>query len=462
MFKNYIPADFGLNPDVIINDLTNSYFCKENLKSDFRRILEFDFSNSNSKIEKGVYDILKESKTIIHSLEYSAKSIYFYTPNDPLLGSSSTDTTKQYYLHKISMPSAWNIETGSSSVTVGLIDSGVNFSNNDIDSSRFSTYDATGLGREAYAPVISHGTMTGGIIAASTNNSTYIAGICQNVLIKNIRADVPANNYEETVSSIISSINYATSQNIPIINYSGGFYYQDLYNNALYDNGQNDGGAALRQAIINYDGLVVVASGNGYFNLNSTPCYPSSWDLPNVISVGASNVNDNIWCWPQNHNNNSIDDDGSNYSNIHVHLFAPGEDIISTSGTSTSKESGTSFAAPQVAAVAALVLSKYPSMTTYDLKDTILSNVDVISSLSNYCTSGGRLNAQMALSNPVYHSHNHTFNYQSAGQYKHRAYCECGDYLMEFHIWDEGYTWMNNNGVTFGYCDLCGGTMRVW
>jgi hypothetical protein len=88
----------------------------------------------------------------------------------------------------------------------------------------------------------------------------------------------------------------------------------------------------------------------------------------------------------------------SNYGATTVHLGAPGVDILSCQpGNLYQFLSGTSMATPHVAGVAALVLSKTPTLTTAQLKSAIINNTDPIPSLSGRTISGGRLNAAKAV-----------------------------------------------------------------
>ena len=94
--------------------------------------------------------------------------------------------------------------------------------------------------------------------------------------------------------------------------------------------------------------------------------YPGNYDLDNIIVVGASDENDEKSSF-------------SNYGATNVDIFAPGSNIYSTTydgGYGTN--SGTSFAAPYVAGAAALLLSKYPNLSTAELKRTIMQNVDIV------------------------------------------------------------------------------------
>jgi len=179
---------------------------------------------------------------------------------------------------------------------------------------------------------------------------------------------------------VANAINYATNQGIHILNASFAF---DKYEPAHY------------QAISNYPGLFVAAAGNNGTNNDTTPRYPASYVLSNIISVGASTEANTRAIWTNGQ--------ASNYGKTSVHLFAPGDNILSTTklidliaGPLYGRKSGTSMAAPQVTGVAALMLSKNPNLTPLQIRTYIVNNVDTASAFSN-SISGGRLNAQRAL-----------------------------------------------------------------
>ena len=130
--------------------------------------------------------------------------------------------------------------------------------------------------------------------------------------------------------------------------------------------------------------LFVASAGNDGTNNDVTPRYPSSYNVPNVIAVAATDNRDLLAPF-------------SNYGPTSVHLAAPGSNILSTTpGDLYQYLSGTSMAVPHVSGTAALVLSRCP-MDTATLKSTLLSTVDAIPVLTGKVLTGGRLNANAAI-----------------------------------------------------------------
>jgi len=115
------------------------------------------------------------------------------------------------------------------------------------------------------------------------------------------------------------------------------------------------------------------------------PVYSASYDSVNIISVAATDSNDQLASF-------------SHYGQMSVDLAAPGTNIWSTylDGNYASM-SGTSMATPHVSGVAVLVKAVNPSLTSAQIKNIILSTEDVKSSLSGKVASGGRLNVYKSL-----------------------------------------------------------------
>lgn len=302
---------------------------------------------------------------------------------------------EQWALSKISLPQAWDWTTGSGDVLVGVIDGQIDITHSDLDervdrylSRNFvqSSHESTNTSFE------SHATAVAGIIGAETNihldengESEGIAGTCWNVTLVCLRAFNTAG--EGRSSAVASAINYAEANNIPILNLSAGWNA----GHAHYDQ-------ALNSVINNYSGLFVCSVGNTASNNDVVAHYPSNFVHSRLIAVGASTANDTVW-------------EHSSYGANNVDLFAPGHNILSTVKRDTygneayERGSGTSYAAPYVAGVAALLLSTHPDLTAAELKQIIMNNVDTSSAFAGKCVSGGRLNAFKAVSTDEIHSY---------------------------------------------------------
>ena len=336
---------------------------------------------------------------------------------------SSNDpyTSNQWGLEKIKAYDAWDIEKGNSTLTVGNIDSGIKQTHEDL----IGNMSDLSCGTDPYTDSIDHGTKTAGIIGAVGNNGKGISGVCWNIKIASLKACIGTS--DEVPQLVIAAIEYAKVNNIKLLNFSGGFYSNQIYDDDII---------SLRNAIATYNGLIVVAAGNENLeivdeNSDGVKLYPQSFNLDNIIVVGASNINDERWV------SNQIK--ASNYSSTIVDLFAPGMNIYTTSKNSTQAykyDTGTSMSAPFVTGIAALIWSVEPNLTATQVKSRIMQNVDPIPALSNMCVSGGRLNAQKALEA---HAHNKlTCTYASktirTGHYVNCNYCDYSTF--EAHMWN--------------------------
>ncbi|KAK0039148.1 S8 family serine peptidase [Biomphalaria pfeifferi] len=290
---------------------------------------------------------------------------------------------------------AWLKTRGSDKIVVAVLDSGVDYTHPDLvgniwfrpdnvpqykddELGNFDDFRGFNAAENQSDPMDDngHGTHCAGIIGAEGNNDEGIAGINWNVQIMPLK--FMGRGGFGTTKDAIEAINYAIDRkrngvNVRVINASWG---STLYSKALED--------AIRAA--GEEGILfVAAAGNATTNNDKSPHYPSNYDLPNVISVAALDRNDNLASF-------------SNYGAKTVHIAAPGKDILSTWLNEDYRDaSGTSMAAPQVAGVAALILSSEPNLTVEKLRERILKSVDKLDSLNGKVENGGRLNAAKAL-----------------------------------------------------------------
>ncbi len=333
---------------------------------------------------------------------------WFKSANDVGINQDQRDVFESIQLYD-----AWDTTTGSSNVTVGLIDSGVN-----INTDLVNNISNFACGTNPYIDEVPHGSYTAQIIGAKGNNTFGTSGVCWDVKIASLKSCV--GNSNEDPQLVINAINYATNNGIKLLNFSGGFYSDQTV--PYYYN-------QLKNAIDAFPGLLIVAAGNENYDLGNKYLYPQTMDCDNMIVVGASNANDERW-----YERSSL---AYNYSATMVDLFAPGyARVIKSDGTFYS-ETATSFAAPYVTGVAALIMSMKTNISTAALKNAIMKSVDKIDALTGKCVSGGRLNADAAV---LYATHTHnkaTTDFVNLGVTKgHTAKCRVCDYdVVEGHTW---------------------------
>jgi uncharacterized protein (TIGR03437 family) len=274
---------------------------------------------------------------------YVEKDYYAYpadfTPNDPLL-------LDQWALNKIQAPQAWGSTLGSQNVIIGIIDSGVDPTHEDLASKLVPGMDFLSTSSTDTSDDNGHGTAVAGAAAAATNNGKGIAGVCPFCQLMPLR--VAGSNGEAASSNIDAALTYAADHGVRIANISFAgpasscsAFYQDAINYAW-----------------NKGTIVFAAMGNdGASVLN----YPAGCN--NVIAVGATNPDDSLA---------SFSDFGS-----WITIVAPGSDILTTlNGGGYEYGIGTSIATPIAAAAAGLALSVNPNLTNAELLALLETNSD--------------------------------------------------------------------------------------
>ncbi|MBL1277832.1 MAG: S8 family serine peptidase [Ectothiorhodospiraceae bacterium] len=319
----------------------------------------------------------------------------YAVPNDSqftsLWGLNNTGQTGGVADADIDAPEAWDLQVGSN-VIIAVIDSGTDYNHRDLSNNIWNnTGEIPNNGRDddgnGYVDDVrgwdfanndndpmddnGHGTHVSGTIAASGNNGTGVVGVNWFAQIMPLKflSDVGAGSSADA----IAAIDYAVANGARVINASwGGGPYSSAMFRAI-------------QAANNAGVLFVAAAGNDGTNNDRNSSYPADYDLPNVISVAATDASDNLASF-------------SNYGANSVDLGAPGVRILSTSpGNRYSTFSGTSMASPHVAGVAGLVVANNPGIGITELRAALLDGTDAIRSLSGRTVSGGRLNAYLAL-----------------------------------------------------------------
>ena len=151
------------------------------------------------------------------SFDYVEPDYYAHTaadPNDPSYGS-------QWHLRRIGGPLAWSLSTGSDSVVVAIVDSGVYPHHPDLASKLVPGWNFVKDNADT-ADVLGHGTAVAGTVAAQTNNGLGVAGVTWAGRIMPLVA-VDAQDYA-AYSDIAAAIQYAADHGVRVINVSiGGF-----------------------------------------------------------------------------------------------------------------------------------------------------------------------------------------------------------------------------------------------
>lgn len=290
---------------------------------------------------------------------------------------------QQWALDKIHAPEAWNITTGSNGVVVGILDTGINYTHEELQPNMWPSLGWECFGFGDLADHDGHGTVIAGIIGAVGNNGLGVAGLnwSSQLMILKVPAQTGVYSFD-----FVNAFDFALGQrrqgaNIVAVNWSFGLpsYYNDI------------AGAIGR--ITDAGVLVVVCAHNQTDNVDapagsSTRSFPSTSAYPNLISVAATDSRDRLAAF-------------SNWGPISVDLAAPGVNIVSTGHTGTNDyvagQYGTSFAAPHVAGTVALLAAAYPAATAAQIKEAILETVDLIEPLEGLLVKPGRLNVARAL-----------------------------------------------------------------
>ena len=280
------------------------------------------------------------------------------TPNDPCYAASclaadeagtlNPTATDRPYLNAIGAPQAWAVTHGDG-VTVAVLDSGVDTNHPDLAKKVVSTVDVCGCAPPGGGDGLGHGTHVTGILAANTDNGKGVASLGWGVKVEMFRV-LDSQGIGNT-ADVATAIYEAVAAHVRVISMS-------LSNSACSVNASDcgpdpDEAAAVEYALA-HNVVVVAAAGNDGVN---SPTYPAGY--PGVLSVAATDNNGAVQFFSQ----------WGSAANI----AAPGSQIVSTWPSNLCAFgqpqpcydilSGTSMAAPQVAAAAALMIAHKPALS---------------------------------------------------------------------------------------------------
>lgn len=354
-----------------------------------------------AKVSVDCADILRDP-----TVESCEPDVIYYPsaiPNDPSF-------SRQWYLRDPSQDAdveasvAWDNGTGSGSTLIGIVDTGVYWSHPDLVDNMWTNPDepVDGVDNDGNGYIDDvfgvntmtgsgdpndphgHGTHVAGIIAARGNNSLGVTGVMWRASLIGVSA-TNSSSGAFTTSSLVAGLNYfhdlkVAGHNVRVVNASwGGYSYSSAMNTAISQ--LNDVGV-----------LLVCAAGNDDTNNDDRPHYPSDYDWPNVVSVGATGPTKRSASY-------------SNYGTS-VDIAAPGGDtvvsaegyIYSTQRSATPGLSvyvgreGTSMAAPVVTGALGLIVSQRPALTGSELRSLLLTSADTVSEILPYVNQGRFLN----------------------------------------------------------------------
>gem|GEM_PF-5970547 len=317
-------------------------------------------------------------------------------PNDPSFASQwSLENTGQNGGTPdvdIDAPAAWDLQTGSSTVVVGVLDTGIDVTHPDLaanlwtnpaeiagngidDDANGYIDDVHGWNFVAGTPNAmddnAHGTHVAGTLGAVGNNGVGISGVAWQVALMPLKIlDAEGTGF---TSDAAEALAYSNAKNAALTcNAWGGSGFSQALRHLL-----SEAGAAGR--------LFVAAAGNNSRNTDSRPHYPASYDVENIIAVTSINAQGQL-SWFANTGVNS------------VHLAAPGSGILSTiPGGGHALRSGTSAAAAHVAGACVVLKAAHPTWSASNLKSALLGSVKPLASLADRTISGGSLRVGDAL-----------------------------------------------------------------
>ncbi len=314
-----------------------------------------------------------------------------YTPNDP-------EAPRQYALAQIRALDAWNTQRGDTTVLIGIVDTGVEYTHPDLAANIQHNYadpiNGVDDDRDGYidnfrgwdfvgpffnqpagdnnpgGPPVYHGTHVAGLASAVADNGIGVAGVgfrCRLLPIK-----CAGDNNGGFIINGYAGLVYAADHGCDVINCSWGILgYPDL--------GQD----AINYATFNRGALVVTAAGN---NGVADPFSPAGFE--NVLTVGAVGPGD-------------VKVGFSNYG-VNTEVFAPGLQTFSTlPNGGYGNNSGTSMASPIVAGAAGLVKAQFPGYNGEQIGQQLRMTCDNIDAANLPRFAGllgrGRINLQRAI-----------------------------------------------------------------
>lgn len=343
---------------------------------------------------------LFDGSQLVEAVSYNFIRQMKRMPNDPLVGVDALwalNNTGQLGGSEdadIDAFEAWDSRTDAADVIVAIIDTGVRYTHEDLaDNMWVNAAEIPGNGVDddgnGYVDDVhginasngsgdpmddqGHGTHVAGIVGAVGDNGLGVSGVAWDIKLMALKfLDATGDGSD---ADAIECIDYSITNGARVINNSWGAYTR----NQLIENAIQEANAA--------GVFFVAAAGNASGDNDDRPNYPASYDVPNIVSVTATDRHDKMAKF-------------ASFGERSVDIAAPGVSIYSTYFEDDSdyrQLNGTSMAAPHVSGAIALLASEFPGDSMVAILNRLYSSVDPLESLARRCRTGGRLNLERAL-----------------------------------------------------------------
>jgi thermitase len=345
---------------------------------------------------KSIPGVLYAEPNYIYTRQQTADEYFTQQWGLQNLGQKDSSGTQGFAGIDVSAVEAWKIQTGRKDVVVAVIDTGVDYNQQDLKDNMWINSaelkgapnvddDGNGYVDDVYGYSFvngasspdpmddhGHGSHCAGVIGAKTNNNIGMAGINWDVQIMAVK--FLSKGGSGTLEDAVKAIDYAVKNGAHILSNSwgGGPFSQALFE-AIKKS--HEAGA-----------LFIAAAGNSSLNNDKSEAYPANYDLPNVISVAAIDNRGKLASF-------------SSYGKKKVHLGAPGVNILSITTKGYESWSGTSMATPHVSGVAALVKAQDGQLSNTAIKNRLISTAALVPGLRQKVSSGGMVSAYASLMN---------------------------------------------------------------
>jgi serine protease len=263
------------------------------------------------------------------------------TEPEPWLGDSVR--AEQWHLKTLNVAGAWTYASGAG-VTVAVIDSGVDSGHKDLQGQVLPGLDLVDSGGDGDTDLVGHGTTVSALIAGRGDDEAGVVGIAPKAKILPVRVLDRENRYDDALI-VAKGVRWAVDHGARVINLSLG------------GNGSSPALAAALDYAFAKDVVVVACTGNANASTSSGVWYPAR--EPGVIAVaGMEKAGDVLW--------------SGSITGKETVVTAPATQLVGARPGGYWRVQGTSFAAPMVSGTAALVRSRWPTMSAAEVVNRII------------------------------------------------------------------------------------------